>query len=60
MGDEPAKLLEGVAPVSQSRVIDHKCEHPGCNSWGGWGFGKPKQESHWFCYEHRAEGEFFL
>jgi len=58
--DEPIKLPEGFAPISRSRVIDHKCEHEGCYAWGGWGFGKPKGEPHWFCFEHRAEGERYL
>jgi len=60
MSDEPAKLPEGFAPTAAGGVQDHKCEHEGCCAWGGWGFGKPKQISHWFCFEHRGKGEKFL
>jgi hypothetical protein len=51
-----------MTPASREdmKVIDHRCEYPGCASWGGWGFGKPKHESHWFCFAHRGEGEQFL
>lgn len=41
-------------------VQHHVCEHAGCNQDAGWGFAKPKQEPHWFCFEHRADGEKFL
>lgn len=57
MTDEPIKLPEGMAPTRPGGVQEHRCEHPGCTEWGGWGFSKPKQESHWFCYEHKADGE---
>lgn len=62
MSDEPIHPGDGIATVPRAvaRVIDHRCEHAGCTKWGGFGFGKPKQESHWFCYGHRAEGERFL
>lgn len=60
MSDEPIKLPEGFAPATAGGVQDHKCEHPGCQALGGWGFGKPKHISHWFCFEHRGEGERHL
>ncbi|MDG4890018.1 MULTISPECIES: hypothetical protein [unclassified Mesorhizobium] len=41
-------------------VQHHVCEHDGCSKDAGWGFAKPKQASHWFCFEHRGEGEKFL
>ncbi|MBZ9763977.1 hypothetical protein LB553_24280 [Mesorhizobium sp. CA8] len=41
-------------------VQHHVCEHDGCSKDAGWGFAKPKQAPHWFCFEHRAEGEHFL
>lgn len=34
-------------------------EH-GCGKNAGWGLAKPRHPSHWFCFEHRAEGERFL
>ncbi|RWC27952.1 MAG: hypothetical protein EOS70_28225 [Mesorhizobium sp.] len=47
---------QGTAPGVQH----HSCEHPGCGKNAGWGFAKPRQPSHWFCFEHRADGERFL
>lgn len=41
-------------------VQHHVCEHDGCGKDAGWGFAKPKQTPHWFCFEHRGEGEKFL
>ncbi|MER8698973.1 hypothetical protein [Mesorhizobium sp. M1273] len=41
-------------------VQHHICEHARCTKDAGWGFAKPKQTPHWFCFEHRAEGEQFL
>jgi len=41
-------------------VRHHLCEHDGCGKDAGWGFAKPKQAPHWFCFEHRGEGEKFL
>lgn len=46
--------------VTAPGIEHHSCEHPGCTKDAGWGFAKPKQASHWFCFEHRAEGERFL
>ncbi|RWM67872.1 MAG: hypothetical protein EOR82_26130 [Mesorhizobium sp.] len=37
-----------------SGIQHHRCEHPGCGKNAGWGFAKPRQMSHWFCFEHRA------
>ncbi|WP_188131566.1 hypothetical protein [Mesorhizobium sp. NFR06] len=41
-------------------VQHHVCEHEGCAKDAGWGFAQPKQAPHWFCFEHRAEGEHYL
>lgn len=41
-------------------VQHHVCEHESCAKDAGWGFAKPKQAPHWFCFEHRAEGEHYL
>lgn len=38
----------------------HWCEHPGCEKDGGRGFAVGKQAPHWFCYEHKAEGERYI
>ncbi|TGQ66042.1 MAG: hypothetical protein E5V49_01215 [Mesorhizobium sp.] len=62
MNDEPARLAEGITPVQRDRsaVLGHFCEHQGCGKVGGWGFARRRQESHWFCFEHRGEGEGYL
>lgn len=43
--------------ATPAEVQHHFCEHEGCTKDAGWGFAKPKQAPHWFCFEHRAEGE---
>lgn len=40
--------------------LGHACKHAGCGKDAGWGFARPRQPSHWFCFEHRSEGERFL
>ena len=62
MSDEPIKLAEGVGPsMAASGIYEHWCEHPGCKAWGGWGYGRRKDEPlRWFCGEHREDGERLL
>lgn len=62
MSDEPARLAEGMTPVTRERVasLGHFCEHAGCSKVGGWGFARPRQASHWFCFEHCGDGERYL
>lgn len=59
MGDE-ANRAEEAAPSRERGPLGHSCEHLGCGRDAGWGFARPKQPSHWFCFEHRGEGEQFL
>ena len=56
--DQPA-AIEGEAPRARNPngIYEHYCEHPGCEKWGGWGYAVGRSAPHWFCYEHRAEGE---
>ncbi|MCH4559132.1 hypothetical protein ACVILI_005655 [Mesorhizobium sp. USDA 4775] len=44
------------AHVTPPGIQHHICEHAGCGKNAGWGFARP----HWFCFEHRADGEHFL
>ncbi|QPC94733.1 hypothetical protein [Mesorhizobium sp. INR15] len=62
MSDEPATLAEGMTPAARGHggVLGHVCEHAGCGKDAGWGFAKPRRPSHWFCFEHRADGEGYL
>jgi hypothetical protein len=62
MSDEPLRLADGMtpAPRENATIKDHRCEHPGCAKWAGFGFSRPRQEPHWYCFEHRDEGERFL
>lgn len=33
--------------------VEHWCEHPGCNEWGGFGHYRLKGEpTRWWCWEH--------
>ncbi|MER8938750.1 hypothetical protein NKH82_04485 [Mesorhizobium sp. M0915] len=60
MSDELIRLPGAIEPVIRPGVQHHRCEHPDCGKDAGWGFAKPRQPSHWFCFEHRAEGEAYL
>lgn len=60
MSDTDRPATEEAAPVrprNPNGIYEHYCENPGCKKWGGWGFAVGKNPPHWFCYEHRAEGE---
>lgn len=40
--------------------VNKFCERPGCKARGHFGFGRPGQlggEMHWYCGDHRADGE---
>ncbi|WFP74475.1 hypothetical protein [Mesorhizobium sp. WSM4906] len=59
MSDEPGRL--GEQPPSRERgPLGHVCEHAGCGKDAGWGFARPKRPPHWFCFEHRSDGERYL
>lgn len=47
------------SPSRYAELWIHMCEHFGCLSHGGFGFGPLKHPElvHWFCGEHRGEGE---
>jgi hypothetical protein len=59
MSDElrPAEI---VMPRHTGGVIDHRCEHEGCTAWASFGYSRTKQETRWFCHEHRDDGEAYL
>ncbi|RUV29154.1 MAG: hypothetical protein E5X40_09095 [Mesorhizobium sp.] len=46
--------------ITAPGIQHHWCERPGCGKDAGWGFAKPKQAPHWFCFEHRGDGETYL
>lgn len=56
MSDEPARGSEPPA-VTPSGIWEHYCEHDGCKEWGSYGYQIGKQVAHWFCKEHRDDGE---
>jgi hypothetical protein len=58
MSDEPR--LPRREHVTAPGIQHHFCEHGGCGKDAGWGFAKPKQAPHWFCFEHRIDGERYL
>jgi hypothetical protein len=54
MSDEaalPATAREARSP-RPAGIYNHFCEETGCAKWGGWGFGRGKEPTIWFCYEH--------
>jgi hypothetical protein len=59
MSDE-IRFPGGMEPVTRPGIQHHSCEHPGCGEIAGWGFAKPRQTPHWFCFEHREDGERYL
>ncbi|TGQ71002.1 hypothetical protein EN829_001035 [Mesorhizobium sp. M00.F.Ca.ET.186.01.1.1] len=62
MSDEPSRLADGMTPAQRERVsvLGHVCEHEGCEKHAGFGFARPRQNPHWFCFEHRVDGERYL
>ncbi|ODA95010.1 hypothetical protein BFX40_20500 [Mesorhizobium sp. SEMIA 3007] len=62
MSDEPIKLAEGAmaAPRQSGRIENHVCEFDECGKRAPFGFAKPRQPSHWFCFEHREHGDRHL
>jgi hypothetical protein len=61
MSDDPNAKAPGQPHPVAVGIIAHWCEHPGCKEWGGFGFNRGKSGvSHWFCGEHRIEGERYL
>jgi hypothetical protein len=54
MGDE---LRPGTEHRTPTGIFEHWCEHESCKAWGSFGYSRTKLETHWFCYEHREEGE---
>jgi len=59
MSDEPTRPGEATQ-MRERGPLGHICEHAGCGNDAGWGFARPRQKSHWFCFEHRDEGERYL
>ncbi|TGV61141.1 hypothetical protein EN784_01720 [bacterium M00.F.Ca.ET.141.01.1.1] len=61
MSDEPIKLAEGMTSARVgAKVLGHLCEHEGCLMHAGFGFARLRQDPHWFCFEHRDDGERYL
>jgi hypothetical protein len=59
MGDEFRPSAEIIAQ-RPTGLFEHYCEHPGCKEWGSWGYARTKQDTRWFCYSHKADGEILL
>jgi hypothetical protein len=57
MSDDPLSPAHDRSGVAPAGIHEHFCEHPGCTKWGGFGFSRPRETSHWFCFQHREEGE---
>ncbi|MDX8526981.1 hypothetical protein RFM68_20990 [Mesorhizobium sp. MSK_1335] len=59
MSDGPASPGH-VIQLCERGLLGHICDHTDCSKDAGWGFARPKQAAHWFCFEHRDQGEKFL
>jgi len=46
--------------VTAPGIEHHFCEREGCGKVAGFGFAKPKQAPHWFCFAHKDDGERYL
>lgn len=45
--------IEDRTDTHPGRIEEHYCEHPGCNTWGGFGLARTKGEPvRWWCWEH--------
>ncbi|TPK38721.1 hypothetical protein FJ867_08945 [Mesorhizobium sp. B2-5-3] len=62
MSDEPIRLADGITAVPREpvRIENHVCEHAGCGLRAPFGFARPRQDPHWFCLSHRADGDHYL
>ncbi|TPN16268.1 hypothetical protein FJ973_06130 [Mesorhizobium sp. B2-1-3] len=60
MSDEVIRLPEAAVPRERGPILGHVCEHEGCAKHAGFGFARPRQDPHWFCFEHRGEGDRYL
>lgn len=71
MEDSPyrtAMANEERTDTHPGRIEEHYCSHPGCNTWGGFGYATSKSATmRWWCWEHypykepgstRASGPF--
>lgn len=59
MADQPIIIPE--TPQAPAGVHAHKCEHAGCDKWGGFGFSHGKTlPTVWYCMEHRGDGDIYL
>jgi hypothetical protein len=37
-------------------LFEHYCMHPGCKSWGSFGFDK-RDGLEWYCSEHKGDAD---
>ncbi|MER8807812.1 hypothetical protein NKI12_29655 [Mesorhizobium australicum] len=61
MSDEPIKLAEGTTAAPRERQGTRSwLRADECGRHAGFGFARPRQEQHWFCFEHKADVERYL
>ncbi|HEY0120677.1 MAG TPA: hypothetical protein VGC14_02760 [Rhizobium sp.] len=39
--------------LATSVLFEHYCDEPGCKAWGSLGFDIGRDETRWFCFEHK-------
>jgi hypothetical protein len=61
MSDEPMRLPNQISyPAHMEKapagLFEHYCMHPGCKSWGSFGFDK-RDGLEWYCSEHKGDAD---
>jgi hypothetical protein len=49
----PDDTVKNIRSADEQSLNIHLCEHPGCTSWGGFGYDVEMDQTQWFCVEHR-------
>ncbi|WP_164474904.1 MULTISPECIES: hypothetical protein [unclassified Ensifer] len=45
----------GATKRTESGLVEHLCEHPGCTNWGAFGYAYGQAAPNWYCFEHKIE-----
>ena len=49
-------VTEVTASPAENGIYEHWCMHEGCKRWGSFGYDR-RFGTHWFCGEHKGDGE---
>jgi hypothetical protein len=54
MSDDPIPA-PAEKPKAPAGLYRHWCQQPGCTEWGSFGFARTRDQTDWYCREHRPE-----